>query len=85
MIYSGDVDACVPHVGSEQWTRELGFTVSDPWRPWLVNSQVAGYVTTYATNSFKFVTVKGSGHMVPQYTPGPALEMLKRFVAGTPF
>lgn len=26
--------------------------------------QVAGYVTTYNVNSFKFVTVKGAGHMV---------------------
>ena len=26
--------------------------------------QVAGYVTEYVDNDFKFVTVKGSGHMV---------------------
>ena len=26
--------------------------------------QVAGYVTEYDQNGFKFVTVKGSGHMV---------------------
>ena len=26
--------------------------------------QVAGYVTEYEENDFKFVTVKGSGHMV---------------------
>lgn len=26
--------------------------------------QVAGYVTEYDVNGFKFVTVKGSGHMV---------------------
>ena len=25
--------------------------------------QVAGYVTEYEENNFKFVTVKGSGHM----------------------
>jgi hypothetical protein len=27
MIYSGDVDACVPYYASEDWTRELGFKV----------------------------------------------------------
>ena len=26
--------------------------------------QVAGYVTEYDENNFRFVTVKGSGHMV---------------------
>ena len=30
--------------------------------------QVAGYVTEYEENNFKFVTVKGSGHMVTYYT-----------------
>ncbi len=40
----------------------LGFQVTDPWRPWKVNNQVAGYVTTYNVNSFTFLTVKGAGH-----------------------
>lgn len=39
-------------------------TVTQPWRAWYVNHQVAGYVTEYEVNGFKFVTVKGSGHMV---------------------
>lgn len=30
----------------------------------IVHMQVAGYVTEYDVNDFKFVTVKGSGHMV---------------------
>ena len=29
--------------------------------------QVAGYVTEYDVNGFKFVTVKGSGHMVRRF------------------
>lgn len=31
IIYSGDVDACVPYVGSERWTRGLGFKVLNDW------------------------------------------------------
>jgi len=85
LVYSGDVDACVPYNGSEEWTRGLGFPVSDPWRPWLVNDQVAGYVTVYSANSFTFLTVKGAGHMVPQYMPEQALNMLTRWIGGQPF
>ena len=35
LIYSGDVDACVPYWGTEEWTRELGFKVKTDWHPWM--------------------------------------------------
>ena len=31
LIYSGDTDACVPYVGTENWTRGLNFTVVKDW------------------------------------------------------
>jgi len=31
LIYSGDTDACVPYVGTENWTRGLNFTVVKEW------------------------------------------------------
>ena len=34
LIYSGDVDACVPYYGTETWTRELGFELKQGWRTW---------------------------------------------------
>ena len=34
MIFSGDTDACVPTVGTEEWTSGLGFPVKDGWHPW---------------------------------------------------
>ena len=40
--------------------------------------------TTYEQN-FQFVTVKGSGHMVPQFRPIPALVMFTHFINDTPF
>lgn len=82
LIYNGDFDACVPYIGMEAWTRSLGFKVKDNWRPWIVANQVAGYVTTYDHNNFTTATVKGSGHMVPQYKGREALSMLTRFLQG---
>ena len=35
LIYSGNVDACVPTWGSEQWTRALNYTVEQEWHPWV--------------------------------------------------
>lgn len=79
VIYSGNVDACVPYWGSEEWTRELGFPQKEAWRPWKSVSSdepnqemQAGYVTTYSAGqqTFTFLTVSGAGHLVPQHKPG---------------
>lgn len=80
LIYNGDVDACIPYIGNEQWTAGLGLATARPWHPWVVDKQVAGYATRYASNNFTFLTVKGAGHMVPQYKAPQALDMLRRFL-----
>jgi len=41
--------------------------------------QIAGYKTVYEHN-FTFQTVKGAGHMVPQYQPQRALDLFSRFI-----
>lgn len=87
-IFNGDADACVPYTDNEQWTSGMGYPTKEAWRPWLVDSQVAGYVTSYQTSgqgSFDFMTVKGAGHMVPQYKPAQALAMFTRFINNEPY
>ena len=53
-----------------------------------VRGVVAGYAIRYETaaagddtHPFFFVTVKGAGHMVPQYEPVFALTLLENFLA----
>ena len=46
--------------------------------------QVAGYVTSYSQD-FTFLTVKGAGHMVPQFRPKQAYSMFIRMVTNEPF
>jgi serine carboxypeptidase-like clade 1 len=84
LIFNGDVDCCVPYKGNEWWTSSLGLPVVKAWRPWSVDQQVAGYVTTYA-NGFNFLTVKGAGHMVPQFKPAIAFAMFERMIKNVPF
>jgi len=90
LIYSGDADGCVPFVGTEEWTSELGFEQIEAWRPWQSGTNenmtkrdvTAGYVTTYSAgeaHNFTFLTVKGAGHMVPEFKPVAALQMLQAF------
>lgn len=72
---------CVPHTGTEAWTRALGLPVDEEWRAWRTGEQVSGY-----TRSFKggltYATVKGAGHTVPTYKPAQALNMFSRFLDG---
>ncbi|XP_010466954.1 PREDICTED: serine carboxypeptidase-like 21 isoform X1 [Camelina sativa] len=81
LIYSGDHDMCVPYTGSEAWTKAMGYKVIDEWRPWFSNHQVAGFTQGYA-NNLTFITIKGSGHTVPEYKPREALDFYSRFLAG---
>lgn len=84
LIYSGDTDGCVPFVGTEEWTRALGYNVTNDWHQWLARPDdvhgphKAGYAVTF--DNFQFVTVNGAGHMVPQYQPGFSLELYNKFL-----
>mmetsp|Transcript_10022 Transcript_10022/g.36653 ORF Transcript_10022/g.36653 Transcript_10022/m.36653 type:complete len:531 (+) Transcript_10022:48-1640(+) len=61
---------------------EAGFVESKPliFGPALSviggGSQFAGHIVNYE-NNLSFVTIHGSGHMVPQFRPRPALHFLK--------
>ena len=86
------VDACVPYNSNEDWTVALatqqGYAELEAWRPWVMDDVPAGYVTTYATPgpaNFTFLTVKNSGHMVPQYQPARARAFFQRWLAGGPY
>lgn len=82
MIYSGDTDGCVPTWGTKQWIEELGWDVTQPWRPLYTDGQVTGYAENYA--GLDFYTVKGVGHMAPQWARTPVTNMMMAFVHDEP-
>ena len=47
-------------------------------------AQFGGHVTSYA-EGLSFVTVHGSGHMVPQFRPRVGLHLLKKLLSGDAF
>jgi len=81
LVYSGDVDAIVPYPGTRMWVAQLKREVLHPWRPWMVDQQVGGYVTVY--DGMTFATVRQAGHMVPETQPHRAFEMFRRFIQGS--
>eukprot|EP00003_Mantamonas_plastica_P026451 TRINITY_DN5410_c0_g2_i1.p1 TRINITY_DN5410_c0_g2~~TRINITY_DN5410_c0_g2_i1.p1 ORF type:complete len:107 (+),score=24.49 TRINITY_DN5410_c0_g2_i1:54-374(+) len=79
LIYSGDVDLSVPNTGTQVWTSQMGLKPlsATPYGPWYFQNeegyQVGGTQTDY--QGLRYVTVRGSGHMVPQFRPQQAEVM----------
>jgi len=78
MFYSGDSDGAVPTYGSKLWIKELNWKVEEAWRPWYTNGQVSGYIEKF--DGLDFITVKGTGHMAPQWKRQEVTEMISAYI-----
>ncbi|VAH80754.1 unnamed protein product [Triticum turgidum subsp. durum] len=83
LVYSGDHDALVPHLGTQAWIRSLGFPVAHHWRAWHLHGQSAGFTLTYS-NNMTFATIKGGGHTAPEYEPERCFAMFSRWILDKP-
>jgi hypothetical protein len=83
LVYSGDHDSLVPHLGTQAWIRSLGFPVVRDWRAWHLNGQSAGFTLTYS-NNMTFATIKGGGHTAPEYEPERCFAMFSRWILEEP-
>ena len=43
---------------------------------------MGGYVTRYADARFDYLTIRGAGHMVPQFKPAAAAAFLENWLTG---
>ena len=81
LVYSGDTDAIVPFNGNQAWIKDLKLEIEEPWRQWRAfNDQdnVSGYVIKY--KGLTFCTIKGTGHMAPQWKPKESFYMFSQFL-----
>jgi len=78
LIYNGDVDMACNFLGDEWFANALGLKVIANYEEWKYKDQVAGFVKYY--DRLTFLTIKGSGHMVPQDKPAEAFKMISSFL-----
>ncbi|RVW59511.1 Serine carboxypeptidase-like 17 [Vitis vinifera] len=69
LIYSGDHDMSIPHIGTQEWINSLNLTLEDPWRTWYTDGQVGGYTETFTNDDFDLTFATGAGHVAIEYKP----------------
>lgn len=83
LVYNGDVDMACNFLGDSWFSDSLGLSVVKDYQEWHFDNQVAGFFKQY--KGLTFLTIKGSGHMVPQDKPGPAFKMISSFLYNKPY
>lgn len=86
LVYNGDTDPGLNSFRAENWTQAIGLPERESWRPWTLDGKIrmGGYVTRYH-HDLDYLTIRGSGHMVPEYKPEAAFTFLKSWLANEDF
>ncbi len=81
-VYNGDTDLSCNFLMDQWFVDDLNLKALDTYKEWYYDDaagpQVAGWTKDF--DKIAVVTVRGSGHMVPQYKPVPALKMFEYFL-----
>ena len=90
LVYNGDTDPGINSMVTQHkymdYFDSLNVSESEAWRPWTLDGKqrMGGYVVSFP-GSFHYLTIRGSGHMVPEYKPAATLAFLSDFVSGEEF
>ncbi|MDO9333871.1 MAG: hypothetical protein Q7T57_05045, partial [Dehalococcoidales bacterium] len=87
VIQSGDDDSICATLGTQEWMyKTFSVKPNGGWRQWYYESSEYGVQIGGSRVDFEgitLVTVHGSGHMVPNYTPEKGLAVFTNFLNGT--
>lgn len=92
MVYEGDNDDCglqtqpVEDIFVPLFSDDFNLEQTRPWRPYTTDGKTeqAGFWMEWAHGRVKFVSVRGSGHMLPLNRPRAAYTMINSCTAGQP-
>jgi len=90
LVYNGDTDPGINSMVTQDayfnYFKSVGISQTQKWRPWTLdgNQRMGGYVTEFQ-GDFSYLTIRGSGHMVPEFKPQAALSFLTSFLAKTDY
>lgn len=85
LVYNGDTDPGINSMVTQDkyfnYFSSEGIEPKREWRPWTLDGKqrMGGYVVEYH-GSFAYLTIRGAGHMVPEYKPAASLAFLKAFL-----
>lgn len=78
VVYNGDTDMMCNFLGDEWFVDDLGQKTTRDYSMWKVNGQVAGFLKKF--QGITYMTVRGSGHMVPTDRPAEALHLFQNYL-----
>nr|CAD2141335.1 unnamed protein product [Meloidogyne enterolobii] len=79
LLYYGDTDMACNFLLGQQFASQLGYRVIMDAKPWRVDGQIAGFKTKY-TNGLTFITIRGAGHMVPEWRAPQIFYAIQNFL-----
>ncbi|KAI1889967.1 hypothetical protein AGOR_G00168360 [Albula goreensis] len=83
LVYNGDTDMACNYLGDQWFVEQLNQKETTVYQRWVYDNQIAGFYQQFS--NITFLTVKGAGHMVPQWAPGPAFHMFQSFLSNSPY
>lgn len=83
LVYNGDRDMTTNMVGQEKALNGMEWSGQHEWLDaprglWMTDDYESGWAKEY--KGLSFVVVYNSGHMVPYNQPGPAFDLVERFL-----
>lgn len=90
LFYNGDTDPGINSFLTQDilfpFVQSIGVDVVEAWRPWTLDGvqRMGGYVQRFA-GGFDFLTIRGAGHMVPEFAPAAAQAFFNAWIFGLPY
>jgi carboxypeptidase C (cathepsin A) len=88
LIYNGDTDPSLSSFRTQDawfpYLAQENIAITEVWRPWTImnKTDVRGYVQEWQNNQLGYLTIRGSGHMVPEFRSQAAYAFMKTWIAG---
>lgn len=82
ILYNGNTDMACNYLGDQWFTNNLLLPIVSERRPWTFDGYTVGHVKEYT--NLNYVTVLGSGHMVPEEKPQIGYKLFSYFLQNKP-
>uniref|UniRef100_A0A0N4ZEM9 Carboxypeptidase n=1 Tax=Parastrongyloides trichosuri TaxID=131310 RepID=A0A0N4ZEM9_PARTI len=82
LLYYGDTDMACNFMMGQQFAASLGLKRRLSKQPWKVDRQIAGFKTIY--DGLTFLTIRGAGHMAPQWKAPQMYYAIQQFLMNHP-